>query len=113
MNPIYGVQLQKYEAGSIGITAHRDHVKYKNLIAIFYLEGSAKFYICEDINGKNAIRLDASVGNLILLRAPGFYDLLKRPYHFATNIPDERFLFSLRCDSTPGDEWISQYRPVN
>ena len=107
------MQLQKYEAGSIGITAHRDHIKYRNLIAIFYLEGSAKFYICEDINGKNTIELDAAPGNLILLRAPGFYDLLKRPYHFATDIVGERYLFSLRCDSTPGDAWVSQYRPIN
>ena len=107
------MQLQKYEAGSIGITAHRDHIKYRNLIGIFYLEGSAKFYVCEDINGNNAIKLDASPGNLILLRAPGFYDLLKRPYHFATDIVGERYLFSLRCDSTPGDAWVSQYRPIN
>lgn len=107
------MQLQKYEPGSIGITAHRDHIKYRNLIAIFYLEGSAKFSVCEDINGKNAIELDASPDNLILLRAPGFYGLLKRPYHFAINIPDERYLFSLRCDSKSGDAWVSQYRPVN
>lgn len=96
--------VQKYEPGSIGITPHKDGKRYKNLVCIFILEGQGRFCVCRDRAGNHPIEIDASGGNVLLMRAPGFCGtdnrLAKideiRPFHFITDIPTQRYTFALR-----------------
>lgn len=88
--------LARYPAGSIGITPHRDPLRYKNLICIFILEGNGKFFLCRDRSGQNAQEIVASAGNIIFLRAPGFMGINTRPFHFVTRIDTMRYTFALR-----------------
>jgi len=54
--------LQKYEKGSIGITPHRDSLRYINLVCIFIISGQGKFFVCSNRLGSDAVELDATVG---------------------------------------------------
>jgi len=88
--------LARYPAGSIGITPHRDPLRYKNLICIFILEGNGKFFLCKDRSGQNPQEIAAPAGNVIFLRAPGFRGINTRPFHFVTGIHTMRYSFVLR-----------------
>lgn len=88
--------LARYLVGSIGITSHRDPLKYKNLICIFILGGKGKFFLCKDRSGQDAQAIDASAGRVIFLRCPGFMGINKRPFHFLTDIIETRYSFILR-----------------
>jgi hypothetical protein len=90
------LELARYEAGSLGITPHRDGFKYKNLVCIFMLGGRGRFYVCSDRAGNNAREIDASPGNVILMKAPGFLGKKERPFHFVTGIQETRYIFGLR-----------------
>ena len=46
------LSLQKYEQGSIGITPHRDGLRYINLICIFVIAGQGRFFVCADRSGQ-------------------------------------------------------------
>ncbi len=87
--------LQRYDKDSIGITPHRDHMKYVNLVSIFNIGGRGRFYVCRDRKGNNSRELDASPGNAIILRAPGFLSG-ERPFHYVTDIQQARYTFGLR-----------------
>jgi len=96
--------LQKYEPGSLGITPHRDGKRYQNLICIFVLDGQGKFKVCRNRAGTNPIEIDASPGNVVLMRASGFRGINDRlattdeirPFHFVTDIQTQRYTFTLR-----------------
>jgi hypothetical protein len=88
--------LQKYNKNSIGITPHRDHLKYINLICIFIIKGKGRFFVCSDREGHNAIEINSEPGNLIILRAPGFLGTKLRPFHYVTDINETRYTFGLR-----------------
>lgn len=88
--------LQRYPPGSLGITPHRDGKKFINLICIFVLQGHAAFAVCDDRQGHNPKALEASPGNLILMRAPGFLGETIRPFHYVSHVTSERLTFSLR-----------------
>lgn len=88
--------LQKYEAGSIGITPHRDGRSYINLICVFVIAGRGRFYVCADRAGNNRHEIDASPGSMIMLRAPGFRGSEIQPFHYVTDIPETRYTFGLR-----------------
>ncbi|NBD33624.1 MAG: hypothetical protein GVY17_11830 [Cyanobacteria bacterium] len=100
--------LQTYESGSLGITPHRDGKRYKNLVCVFVLEEEGKFYVCRDRAGNDPIEIDASVGNVLLMRASGFKGINNclaqdeeiRPFHFITNIPIQRYTLALRQEVT-------------
>jgi hypothetical protein len=95
--PVFNaVTLARYEVGSIGITPHRDPLRYKNLICIFILGGKGRFFLCADRSGQDAQEIDASVGRVIFLRCPGFMGINKRPFHFLTDIEETRYSFILR-----------------
>ncbi len=89
-------ELLKYDEGSIGITAHRDGFRYKNLICIFIIGGKGRFFVCSDRSGSNSWELDASPGHLILMRAPGFFAKNERPFHYVRDIRETRYVFGLR-----------------
>lgn len=90
------MSIQKYEAGSIGITPHMDGKSVLNLICLFILTGTSEFAVCQDRSGRNPKFFNTAPGNLIILRAAGFYHSTFRPFHFVRNITKERFVFGLR-----------------
>jgi hypothetical protein len=89
-------ELVKYEAGSLGITPHRDGFRYKNLICVFIIGGRGRFYTCSDRSGTDAFEIDAAPGKVILMRAPGFLGRKGRPFHFVKDIQSTRYVFGLR-----------------
>ncbi len=88
--------LQRYERGSIGITPHRDGLSYINLVCLFIIEGRGRFFICSDRSGRDSVEIDASPGNVILMRAPGFLSTKERPFHYVSDIQEGRYVFGLR-----------------
>jgi hypothetical protein len=90
------LSLQKYEQGSIGITPHRDGLRYVNLVCIFVIAGQGRFFVCADRSGRGAVEIEAVPGNLILMRAPGFLGEDLRPFHFVSEIRLTRYSFGLR-----------------
>lgn len=90
------LSLQKYEQGSIGITPHRDGLRYINLISIFVIGGQGRFFVCVDRSGRDAVEIDAAPGNVILMRAPGFMGEELRPFHYVSEISATRYSFGLR-----------------
>ena len=63
--------LQRYAPGSRGITPHRDHLRYRGLVALLIVAGDGRFCLCEDRRGAGARELAAGPGDLLLMRAPG------------------------------------------
>jgi hypothetical protein len=89
--------LQRYEEGSIGITPHRDGLSFINLVCVVVIGGWGSFYVCSDRSGKDSIKIDASPGNVIFMRAPGFLGSEdERPFHYVTDIREPRYTFGLR-----------------
>jgi hypothetical protein len=99
------MMLNRYEAGSLGITPHRDHASYRNLVALFVLEGEGRFHVAADRSGRSARPVPAPPGHVILMRAPGFSvpeGVPDRPFHFVTDITSRRTVFGLRQEEPPG-----------
>ncbi len=90
------MSLQRYEKDSIGITPHRDGLRYINLVCIFIIGGKGRFFVCSDRSGTNAKEIRASPGSVILMRAPGFLGSKERPFHFVTDIREARYACGLR-----------------
>jgi hypothetical protein len=89
--------LQRYQKDSLGITPHKDGLSYINLVCVFIIGGRGRFYVCSDRSGRNAKEIDASPGNVILMRAPGLFGPEdNRPFHFVTDIKETRYTFGLR-----------------
>lgn len=95
--------LQRYPAGSRGITPHRDHIRYVGLVAIVTLAGRARFFVCADRSGDGAREIAIPPGGLCLMRAPGFAGLQDRPFHFLSDVSEPRVSLGLRHDVRPGD----------
>ncbi len=93
------VIVQRYPKGSFGITAHRDHVRYQDLVALVTLSGTARFCLCDDRAGRGARELPCPPGHLLLLRAPGFGGRRDRPFHFLDRIARPRLSLGLRHDA--------------
>lgn len=92
--------LQKYERGSAGITPHRDRLVYINLICLFVLGGCGRFFVCADRSGAVSREIDARPGNVIFIRAPGFFGSRERPFHYVKSIEETRYIFGLRQKAT-------------
>ena len=92
--------VQRYPAGSLGITPHRDHVRYRGLIVLLVLGGYGRYYVCSDREGSGAREISAPPGHMILMRAPDFAGRRDRPFHFLTDVTSERFSFGIRHDAT-------------
>lgn len=91
--------LQRYAAGSRGITAHRDHLRYRGLVALAIVAGDGRFCLCEDRKGTGAREIPAQPGDLLLMCAPGLAGSSARPFHFLDQITVERLSFGLRWDT--------------
>jgi hypothetical protein len=94
--------LQRYEEGSLGITPHKDGLGYMNLVCVFVIGGRGRFYVCSDRSGRDAKELDASPGNVVLMRAPGLFGVEdNRPFHYVAGIEERRYTFGLRQKKKP------------
>ncbi|MBA0124521.1 hypothetical protein H0B56_03100 [Haloechinothrix sp. YIM 98757] len=62
---------QRYRAGAGGIGVHRDGKRYRLLVAIFTVEGSAPLALCTDRDGTVAREWRTTPGSLTVLRGPG------------------------------------------
>lgn len=91
--------LQRYPAGSGGISPHRDGKRFRCVIGILVLGGDGNFALCADREGNEARPLDGRPGRLILLRAPGFRGIEARPFHFVSEVRSERTVLTLRYDT--------------
>lgn len=96
------VIVQRYPAGSAGISEHRDHIRYVGLIAIVVLSGAGRFFVSADRSGRDAREIPAPPGHLLLMRAPGFQGRNDRPFHAVREITAERYILGLRSDSRAG-----------
>ncbi len=88
--------LQKYEKGSIGITPHKDNRSSLDLILVVTLKGKGDVFLCADREGTGRKKLPTAPGTLMILRAPGFLGSSRRPFHYVTNIAEERIVFGMR-----------------
>lgn len=92
------VYLQRYQRNSRGVSAHKDHKRYINLICIFSLGADSRFLLYNS-NG-SAKGMDASHGSLIMLRAPGFpFSGASRPLHSLEG-PKENIRYSISLRQT-------------
>jgi hypothetical protein len=91
--------VQRYPKGSFGITAHRDHLRYEDLVALVTLTGTARFSLCDDRTGANPREIPNPPGDLLLVRAPGFGSRGDRPFHFLDRVTRPRLSLGLRHDA--------------
>ena len=94
--------VQRYPAGSRGITPHRDHVRYVGIVANLVLAGRARFSVCRDRSGRDARDVPESPGSLILMRNAGFGGLRDRPFHSLSEVTERRVIVGLRCRKGEG-----------
>jgi len=95
--------VQRYDAGSAGITPHRDHLRYVGLVALVTLAGTADLVLCDDRAGSNPRRFPMAPGMVTLMRAPGFGGRPERPFHAVTDLREPRVSLGLRHDTRPGE----------
>ena len=93
------VIVQRYPKGSFGITAHRDHFRYRDLVALVTLSGAARICLCDDRAGRGVRELLCPPGHLLLMRAPGFGGRRDRPFHFLDRVTRSRLSLGLRHDA--------------
>jgi len=91
--------VQRYAAGSDGISPHRDHIRYVGLVAIVVLAGTGRFFVSRDRSGRDAREIPAPPGHLLVMRAPGFNGRNDRPFHAVRDITAERYILGMRHDS--------------
>lgn len=96
------LMLQRYSVGEVGITPHRDRTGYRNLVCLFVLEGTGRFFVCDNRAGEGAQEISHAAGDVILMRAPGFRRSHERPFHFVRDIRRERYIFGLRQEEPAG-----------
>ena len=91
--------VQNYPPGCRGITPHRDHVRYRIVVAIFLLTGDGNFCICDDRKGTRAKTIPAVPGDLLLMTAPGLVEEKPGPLHFVNGVTRRRRTIGLRYDT--------------
>lgn len=89
-------RIQRYEAGSAGITPHRDFASDKLLVVLIPVMGEGRFCICKDREGSGARELRSAPGDLILMRGYGFLGAKMGPFHFLDSIASTRISIGLR-----------------
>ena len=91
--------VQNYPPGCRGITPHRDHVRYRIVVAIFLLTGDGNFCTCDDRKGVGAKTIPAVPGDLLLMTAPGLVEEKPGPLHFVNGVTRRRRTIGLRYDT--------------
>lgn len=71
-----------YRPGSVGITSHLDGRRYRRLVAVFTLVGSAPFEVRSSREGHVTRKWLARAGGVALMRGPGLVGVRDgRPFH--------------------------------
>jgi len=95
--------VQRYRGAGAGVTVHKDLKRYRLLIAVFTVKGTATFTVCQNRVGDTEAVWEAGPGSLVLLRGPDFGSVDDgRPLH-AVGGPShgERISVSYRMNSRP------------
>jgi hypothetical protein len=97
------VAVQRYRRPAAGITPHLDGKRYRRLVAVVTLEGSARFAICRDRGGEEIEAWEVGRGDLVLLRGPGLCGHRDgRPFHTVSGPREGAHLsVGFRMDSRP------------
>ena len=93
--------IQRYEPGSLGVTAHVDSKRFVLLIAVFTLLGSSEFVLCEGRSGDVIETWETRPGTLVLLRGPGLGGLEDgRPFHAVRGpVVGQRYSLTFRMNA--------------
>lgn len=91
--------VQRYPAGDVGISPHKDHIRYIHLVVNLVLRGFGRFYICPDRSFADALEIPGVAGDALIMRAPGFDDSDHRPFHAIGDVAQERLVLGLRQDA--------------
>ena len=76
------IAAQRYRVGSLGITSHRDGKRFRRLVAVVTIAGSAEFAVRRERHGEVVARWVSGAGSLVLLRGPGLAGARDgRPFH--------------------------------
>ncbi len=97
--------IARYRPGSIGITPHLDGKKYRRLVAVVTIHGTARFTVCRDRAGDVVETWFADSGGLTLMRGPGLAGVRDgRPFHTVEGPGrGERCSIGFRMDARPAD----------
>lgn len=96
---INDVVCQRYRPGNLGITPHRDHIAYTQLITLVVLDGRGRYFVCADRQGSNRREIDSAPGRAILMPGPGYAGRSDRPFHMVSEITRLRYSVGLRQDA--------------
>ena len=88
--PLNDLIVQRYPVGSRGITPHRDHITYRDIVILVTLSGHCRFFLCADRSGAGRREIPMAPGSALLLRAPGFAGREDRPFHLLSEVTEER-----------------------
>ncbi|MBK1669339.1 hypothetical protein CKO28_14975 [Rhodovibrio sodomensis] len=91
--------VQRYPPGDIGISPHKDHVRYVHLVVNLVLRGVGRFYVCPERSFAGALEIPGSAGDALIMRAPGFAGSDNRPFHAIGAVAPERLVLGLRQDA--------------
>jgi hypothetical protein len=91
--------VQRYPPGDVGISPHKDHVRYVHLVVNLVLSGFGRFYICPERSFEGALEIAGSPGDALIMRAPGFAGSDHRPFHAIGDVPQGRLVLGLRQDA--------------
>jgi hypothetical protein len=91
----------RYHPGSVGVTSHMDGRRYRRLVAVFTVAGSARFEVRGSREGGVLERWNAAAGSVTLMRGPGLGGVRDgRPYHAVHGPPrGTRWSLALRMRS--------------
>lgn len=95
--------VQRYAPSDCGISPHRDHVRYVNLVGILVIDGEGDFFVCDDRTGQGATKIPAPPGSFLLMRAPGFDGSRYCPFHTLGAVHTPRLIVGYRQDTRPGE----------
>lgn len=112
---INDVYIQEYTRNKdgYGIGPHRDQTGFINLIAICIIQGDSHFYICEDKSGRRKRLVQASAGDMILMRGNYFNNESVRPIHAVYGVENERMTLTMRelsADPKEREKIINTYK---
>jgi len=98
------VSAQRYRADSLGITPHLDLKRYRYLVVIATVQGTADFMLYKNRQGDLVTTWRAEAGSLILLRGPGLGGIEDgRPLHaVAGPVQGQRTSLGFRMDTSGG-----------
>ena len=97
------VSFHLYDDQEVGLSKHRDNLRFVGLVAIVALEGQADLVISRP---DDDLILPTEPGDLCLLRAPGLIEseLEIRPEHSLLNLKTEtRTSMMVRANNRPGE----------